>query len=74
MKQKISVLFICTCNQARSQMAEALLRCRAGDRFDVWSAGAQPKEAVHPLTIKVLGRLGIDISGAMRRARRYASR
>ncbi len=63
-KQKISVLFICTGNQARSQMAEALLRHRAGDRFDMRSAGARPKDAVHPLAVEVLGELGIDISGA----------
>ncbi len=64
MKRKRSVLFICTGNQARSQMAEALVRHRAGGRFDVQSAGAKPKEAVHPLAVEVLGELGIDISGA----------
>ena len=64
MTSKVRVLFICTGNQARSQMAEALLRHRAGERFEVRSAGARPKGTVHPLAVEVLGELGIDISGA----------
>lgn len=64
MSNKTRVLFICTGNQARSQIAEAVLRRRAGDRIDVQSAGARPKERVHPLTAEVLGELGIDITGA----------
>jgi arsenate reductase (thioredoxin) len=57
-----TVLFICTGNSARSQMAEALLRHLAADRFDAHSAGLDPSE-VHPLTHEVLGELGIDTSG-----------
>ncbi|NTU74634.1 MAG: arsenate reductase ArsC [Anaerolineaceae bacterium] len=53
------VLFLCTGNSARSQMAEALLRRLAGDRYDVYSAGLEPK-GVHPLTIKVLEEMGIQ--------------
>ena len=56
------VLFLCTHNAARSQMAEALLRRAAGRRFDVESAGAAPTE-VHPLTVAVMKEIGIDIRG-----------
>ena len=55
------VLFLCTHNASRSQMAEALLRQVAGDRFDVESAGTAPTE-VHPLAIVVMREIGIDIS------------
>ncbi len=56
------VLFLCTGNSARSQMAEAILRSRAGDRFEVASAGMEPK-GVHPLTLRVLEESGIDTRG-----------
>jgi arsenate reductase len=59
---KKSVLFLCTGNSARSQMAEALLRHHGGDRFAAYSAGLDPK-GVHPLTIRVMEERGIDISG-----------
>jgi arsenate reductase (thioredoxin) len=61
MMTKQTVLFLCTGNSCRSQMAEALLRARAGDRFDVYSAGSEPK-GIHPLTIRVLNEIGIDTS------------
>ena len=64
MTSKNRVLFICTGNQARSQIAEALLRHRAGDQFEVQSAGARPEDIVHPLAVEVLAELGIDITGA----------
>lgn len=60
---KIQVIFVCTGNSARSQMAEAILRHEASDRFDVVSAGVMPR-GVHPLAIEALARVGIDISGA----------
>lgn len=63
MADPIRVIFVCTGNSARSQMAEALLRREGADRFDVVSAGVEPR-GVHPLTIRVLGEAGIDISGA----------
>jgi len=56
--KKRRVLFLCTGNSARSQMAEALLRNISGDDFDVFSAGTQPT-GVHPQTIVVLEKLGI---------------
>lgn len=58
---KSSVLFICTHNSARSQMAEGLLRARYGDRFDVYSAGTEQTE-VRPQAIQVMREIGLDIS------------
>lgn len=58
---KQSVLFICTHNSARSQMAEGLLRHLAGERFEVESAGTE-KTHVRPLAIEAMKELGIDIS------------
>jgi arsenate reductase len=63
MSEKIKVLFLCTGNSARSQMAEALLTKRAGNNFEVFSAGLEPKD-VHPLTIRALKEIGIDWSNA----------
>jgi arsenate reductase len=59
----IRVIFVCTGNSARSQMAEALLRQEGAGRFEVVSAGVDPK-GVHPLTVAAMARAGIDISGA----------
>lgn len=59
----VSVLFVCTGNSARSQMAEALLGQLGGGRFEAASAGTHPKE-VHPLTVRVLAEVGIDWSAA----------
>ena len=64
MDKRQTVLFLCTGNSARSQMAEALLRRYAGDRFDVFSAGLQPR-SIHPLTLQVLSEIGID-TGTLR--------
>lgn len=61
--RKIRVIFVCTGNSARSQIAEALLRHDAGDRFDVVSAGVSPR-GVHPLAIEALAAVGIDIANA----------
>jgi arsenate reductase len=59
---KPRVLFLCTGNSARSQMAEGFLRHLAGDRFEVASAGIDPSR-VHPLAVAVMREVGIDISG-----------
>ena len=56
------VLILCTGNSARSQMGEGLLRHAAGDRFEVHSAGTNPK-GVAPFTIEAMREIGIDVSG-----------
>jgi arsenate reductase len=58
------VLFLCTGNSARSQMGEALLRKYAGEDFQVFSAGAEPKDAVFPPVVMVMKEIGIDISSS----------
>lgn len=58
---KKRVLFLCTGNSCRSQMAEGILRKLAGDSFDVFSAGTRPS-VVNPLAIKAMQEIGIDIS------------
>lgn len=56
------VLFLCTGNSARSQMAEAFLRKYGGDRFEAYSAGLEPK-GLNPFTVKVMQEVGMDVSG-----------
>ncbi len=55
------VLFLCTHNSSRSQMAEGLLRARGGAVYEVFSAGTEPR-VVHPLALKAMQEIGIDIS------------
>jgi arsenate reductase (thioredoxin) len=62
MSDRKRVLILCTGNSARSQMAEGILRHLVGDDFEVASAGVAPSH-VRPEAIKVMGELGIDISG-----------
>jgi arsenate reductase len=62
MSEKIRVLFLCTGNSCRSQMAEAFLRTYAGQFFNVYSAGLEAK-SINPLTIQVMDEIGVDISG-----------
>ena len=59
---KKRVLFLCTHNSARSQIAEGLLRNMAGERFEVFSAGTE-QTRVQPLAIEAMREIGIDISG-----------
>jgi len=59
---KQRVLFLCTHNSARSQMAEGFLRSMAADRFEVASAGTQATR-VHPLAIRAMADIGIDLGG-----------
>lgn len=58
---KPKVLFLCTGNSARSQMAEGFLRKMAGEYFEALSAGIEPK-GLSPLAVKVMSEIGIDIS------------
>ena len=58
----LRILVICTGNRARSQMAHGWLRQIGGERVEVCSAGTEPK-GVHPLAIRVMSEVGIDISG-----------
>ena len=57
-----TVLFVCTHNSSRSQMAEGLLRDRYGDQYEVRSAGTEPG-GVNPFAIEVMDEVGIDLSG-----------
>lgn len=59
---KSNVLVLCTGNSCRSQMAEGFLRRLAADRFDVYSAGTDPKSEVHPLAVQVMSEAGVDIT------------
>ena len=61
--KKQKVLFLCTQNSARSQIAEGLLGHLAGDRFEAYSAGLDPTDEIHPCAIEAMKEVGIDISG-----------
>lgn len=59
---KPSVLILCTGNSCRSHLAEGILRAAAGDLFEVLSAGSNPAGYVHPLAVRVMAEIGIDLS------------
>jgi len=61
-EDRLRVLFICTGNSARSQMAEGVLRHLAGERVEVFSAGSKPS-VVNPMAIRAMAEIGVDISG-----------
>ena len=61
MLKKEKIIFICTGNACRSQIAEGIMRHLAGNKYDVFSAGSHPT-LVHPISIKVMKEIGIDIS------------
>ena len=61
MPKKEKIIFICTGNACRSQIAEGVMRKLAGHNFDVFSAGSHPS-LVHPMSIKVMKEIGIDIT------------
>jgi len=63
MAQWSRVLFICTANAARSQMADGYLRAKYGNRFEVFSAGIRPAGQVSPRAVQAMKEMGIDISG-----------
>jgi arsenate reductase len=58
-----AILILCTGNSCRSHLAEGILRAALDDRFRVASAGSQPAGYVHPLAIRAMAEIGIDISG-----------
>lgn len=60
--EKPRILFLCTGNSARSQMAEALMRKYSGDKFEVFSAGLEPT-MINPMTILVMNEVGISMQG-----------
>ena len=60
---KPTVLILCTGNSCRSHLAEGILRAAAGDILDVRSAGSRPAGHVHPLAVRVMQEIGIDIAG-----------
>ena len=60
---KSKVLFLCTGNSCRSQMAEAIVNAQYADLWEAFSAGSHPAGYVHPLAIKALAELGIDHHG-----------
>ena len=61
MSNKKRILFLCTTNSCRSQIAECIIKYFYSDQFDVESAGSKIT-AVHPFTIRVMAEIGIDIS------------
>ena len=65
---KREVLFLCTGNSCRSQMAEGLVNHDLGDQWKAYSAGTQPAGYVHPLAIEVMSELEIDISAQASKA------
>lgn len=62
-KVKPAVLILCTGNSCRSHLAEGMLRAAYGDILNVASAGSKPAGYVHPLAVRVMREVGIDISG-----------
>ena len=59
--RKQKVLFLCTQNSARSQMAQAFLRHYAGDRFEAYSAGCAPTDEIHPYAVEAMDEVGIGM-------------
>lgn len=60
--KKVKVLFLCTGNSARSQMAEAFLRHHGNDEYEAYSAGVEP-HGINPFTEKVMAEVGVSIEG-----------
>ena len=64
MSHRPLILILCTGNSCRSQMAEGFLAREVGDLYQVASAGSQPTGEVHPLAVRVMGEVGVDLSRA----------
>ena len=69
MKRK--VLFLCTGNSCRSQMAEAIVNARLGESWEAYSAGTHPAGYVHPLALRALSEIGIQHEGRSKHADEY---
>lgn len=65
------MLFLCTGNSCRSQMAEAIVNARLGNRWQAFSAGTHPAGYVHPLALQVLRELGIEHQGRSKDVSEY---
>jgi len=65
---RLRVLFLCTGNSARSQMAEAIVNARLGDVWDAVSAGTEPAGYVHPMAVRALAEIGIEHEGRSKSA------
>ena len=65
------VLFLCTGNSCRSQMAEAVVNARMGDKWHAFSAGVAPAGEIKPNTLKVLSELGIDHTGTSKHVNQF---
>jgi arsenate reductase len=74
MNKILSVLFLCTGNSCRSQMAEAIVQAMRPDQWQAASAGTHPTGFVHPLAIKVLQEIGIDHQGRSKNASEFSER
>lgn len=70
---KRKVLFLCTGNSCRSQMAEAIVNARYGDTWEAFSAGTQPAGYVHPKAIQVLQEIGIEHHGESKSTEQFRS-
>jgi arsenate reductase len=71
MLKKRKVLFLCTGNSCRSQMAEAIVNARLGQTWEAVSAGTKPAGYVHPKAIQALAEIGIEHQGASKHANEY---
>ena len=65
--EKPKILILCSGNSCRSQMAEGFFKKYAGDLFEIYSAGLDPKP-IHPMTIRAMNEAGLDISGQKSKA------
>jgi arsenate reductase (thioredoxin) len=68
---KRKVLFLCTGNSCRSQMAEAIINARLGDQWEAVSAGTKPAGYVHPKALAALAEIGIQHSGRSKSANEF---